>query len=68
MSFPLQEFEVSFELDAPAELLIVCESRQEAERWTLYDLKTWDGYAAALVVERNDHSISHTQWTYTQFS
>ncbi len=67
MSFPLREVEVSFEPDVPAQLVTVYGSRQEAEGWTLHDIKTWDGYSAALVVEGEDHSISHKQWKYTQF-
>jgi 4'-phosphopantetheinyl transferase len=67
LSFPLQEFEVSFEPDVPAQLLTVRGSSEEANRWTMHDLKTWDGYAAALVVEGKDHSISHKRWTYAQF-
>ncbi len=67
LSFPLREVEVSLEMDVPAQFITILGSRQEAERWTLHNLKTWDGYAAALGVEGSDHSISHKQWTYTRF-
>lgn len=67
LTFPLREFEVSFEPGYPAELLSVSGSRDLARRWSMHDLKTWDGYAAALVVDGNDYSISHKQWMYTKF-
>ncbi len=67
LSFPLQEIEVSLRPAEPAQLLTLYGSREEARRWALHDVKTWDGYAAALVVEGNDHTISHKQWTYKQF-
>lgn len=65
LTFPLQDFEVSLEPGVPAQLLAVRGSSEEANRWTMHDLKTWDGYAAALVVEGKDHSISNKQWSYT---
>jgi 4'-phosphopantetheinyl transferase len=64
MSFPLQEFEVSLEPDMPAQLLTIHGSREQANHWSMHDLKTRDGYAAALVVEGKDHSISNKHWTY----
>jgi 4'-phosphopantetheinyl transferase len=67
IAFPLREVEVSLEPDVPARLVTIHGSLQEADRWTLHDIKTWDGYAAALVVEGKDHSISHRQWKYTRF-
>ncbi len=67
LSFPLQEIEVSLRQYEPAQLWALHGSREEAKRWSLHDVKTWDGYAAALVVEGNDHTISHKQWTYKQF-
>jgi 4'-phosphopantetheinyl transferase len=66
LTFPLQEFEVSLEPGVPAQLLAVRGSSEEANRWTMHDLKTRDGYAAALVVEGKEHSISHKQWSYTE--
>jgi 4'-phosphopantetheinyl transferase len=67
LSFPLRVFEVSFEPDRPAELITVHGGTDEARNWAMHDLKTRDGYTAAVVVEGSDHSISHKQWTYTQF-
>ncbi len=67
VSFPLQDFEVSFEPDMPAQLLTVHGSYEQANLWTMHDLKAQDGYAAALVVEGKDHSISHKQWTDFSF-
>lgn len=65
--FSRQDFEVSLEPDFPAELLTVAGSRELAARWSMHDIKTWDGYAAALVVEGHDYSISHKQWAYSHF-
>jgi 4'-phosphopantetheinyl transferase len=62
--FPLHEFEVSFEPYYPAELLSVAGSRERAKRWSMHDIKTCEGYAAALVVDGNDYAISHKQWTF----
>jgi 4'-phosphopantetheinyl transferase len=63
MSFPLQEFEVSLEPDRPAELLSIQGSVEKANHWAMHDLKTRDGYTAALVVQGKDHLISNKQWT-----
>jgi 4'-phosphopantetheinyl transferase len=63
LSFPLQDFDVSLEPDMPAQLLMVHGSGEDAYHWSMHDLKTQDGYAAALVVEGSDHSISQKQWT-----
>lgn len=61
----LREVEVSFEPNLSAELLTVAASREMAKMWSMHDIKTWEGYCAALVVEGNDYSISNKQWTYT---
>jgi 4'-phosphopantetheinyl transferase len=62
LSFPLQKLEISFEPDLPARLLSVADSVEQTNKWSMHDIKSWDGYAAALVVEGNDYSISHKQW------
>ena len=62
LSFPLSQFEVSFVPNDLAELVSVQGSREKASLWTMHDLKTRDGYAAALVVDGKDHSLSHKQW------
>ena len=67
MSLPMREIEVSLEAHRPAQLLSIQGSLEQANLWTMHDLKTWDGYAAALVVEGRDHTISHKQWTYARF-
>jgi 4'-phosphopantetheinyl transferase len=66
LSFPLKELEVTFTPGKPAGIINLHGSPEHAEHWSIYDLKTWDGYAAALVVEGQDHSLTHKQWTYTQ--
>ena len=65
--FPPQSVEVSFEPGYSARILRLAGSEEEAKQWSMHDIKTWDGYAAALVVEGNDYSISHKQWTYSNF-
>lgn len=65
--FPPQAVEVSFEPGFSARVLSIDGKEQEAKQWSMHDIKTWDGYAAALVVEGNDYSISHKQWTYPDF-
>jgi 4'-phosphopantetheinyl transferase len=65
-NFPLHEFDVSFQPDVPAKLITVQGSREKANNWTMHDLRTQAGYSAAIVIEGNDHSISHKQWIYNQ--
>jgi len=65
--FPPQEVEVSFEQGSPASLFSVAGSIEEAKKWSMHDIKTLDGYVAALAVEGNDYSISHKQWTYPNY-
>jgi len=67
VSCPLQEFEVSLEPGAPAELLAVRGSKEQAQKWSMHDLRIQDGYAASLVVEGDGYSISHKQWAYSNF-
>ena len=49
--FSPQDVEISFETSLPAALLRISGSIEEAKRWSMHDIKTWDGYAAAVVVE-----------------
>jgi 4'-phosphopantetheinyl transferase len=66
--FPPQNFDVSFEPNLPAQFLSVDGSFEQAKKWSMHDIETREGYAAALVVEGNDYSISHKQWKYTQLN
>ena len=52
LSLPLQQFDVSFGADQPAQLLATRPDPIEAQRWHMYNLSVDKGYAAALVVER----------------
>jgi 4'-phosphopantetheinyl transferase len=67
VTYPLHEFEVSLEPGAPAQLLSVHGSHEEAAKWSMHDLRTQDGYAASLVVEGEGYSITHKQWAYSNF-
>jgi 4'-phosphopantetheinyl transferase len=66
LSFPLQDFEVSFEPGERAELVSIQGSLEKASQWAMHDLKASDGYAAALVVEGKEHSITQKQWAYSE--
>ncbi len=66
LSFPLKDLEVTFVPEEPVGILSLHGGQEQAEHWAMYDLKTWEGYAAALVVEGQDHSLTHKQWIYTQ--
>ena len=51
LSFPLDQFDVSFAPDAPAALLANRRDRGEVSRWSFQALSPAPGYAAALAVE-----------------
>ncbi len=51
LSFPLDQFTVSFLPGEPPRLLTVKNNPSEVERWTLFHLEPSPGYAAALAVE-----------------
>jgi 4'-phosphopantetheinyl transferase len=51
LSIPLDTFEVSLAPGAPAALLATHDDRDEAARWTLFDLDPGPGFAGALAVE-----------------
>ena len=60
LAIPLDAFEVTVAPGAPAALL-PCRVR-DAQRWTLCDLATAKGYAAALAVEGSAASLSLWHW------
>lgn len=62
LSFPLDEFDVSLQPDAPAVLLGVRGDVREAARWSLRALDVEPGYAAALAVEGNGWRLRTLQW------
>jgi 4'-phosphopantetheinyl transferase len=53
LSFPLDQFDVSFAPDAPPALLGNRRDANEVSRWSFEELSPADGYAAALTVEGN---------------
>jgi 4'-phosphopantetheinyl transferase len=53
VSFPLDQFDVSFAPDAPPALLGNRRDPAEVSRWSFEELAPADGYAAALTVEGN---------------
>jgi len=63
LHFPLDEFEVALASGDPPTLRRVGGSPDEAARWTLYELHSWPGYAAALAVEGHDVRITCRDWS-----
>jgi 4'-phosphopantetheinyl transferase len=62
LSFPLEEFDVSLQPDAPAALLRVRGDVREAGRWSLRAMDVEPGYAAALAVEGSGWRLRTLQW------
>lgn len=62
LSFPLEEFDVSLQPDAPAALLCVRGDAGEAGRWSLRALDVEPGYAAALAVEGRGWLLRSWRW------
>ena len=62
LSFPLAEFDVSLQRDAPAALLHVRGDAREAGRWSLRALDVGPDYAAALAVEGSGWRLRTWQW------
>ena len=62
MSFPLDQFDVSLRPDEPARLLRVFGSEEKARRWSMFGWQPSEEYAAAVVVEGTDCSVTYRQW------
>jgi 4'-phosphopantetheinyl transferase len=62
LSFPLEEFDVSLDPDAPATLLRVRGDVREAGRWSLRALDVEPGYAATLAVEGSGWRLHTLRW------
>jgi 4'-phosphopantetheinyl transferase len=62
LSLPLHSFSVAFTADEPPALLRVADDRAAPKRWTMIDLPTCDGYAAATTFEGRDLKIAQFQW------
>lgn len=62
LSYPLDAFDVSFELGAPARLEQIQGSVQEAQMWTLRDLSMPEGYLAAVALPANPAEPTPIRW------
>jgi 4'-phosphopantetheinyl transferase len=62
LSIPLDQFEVSLEPDAEAELLATQDDPQEVSRWSLYNIEPGQDYLGALAVEGRPAQIQY--WDY----
>jgi 4'-phosphopantetheinyl transferase len=62
LSLPLDSFDVSVAPGEPAALLRTRDDACEASRWTLRELSTEPGYAAALAVEGRDWRLRCWRW------
>jgi 4'-phosphopantetheinyl transferase len=67
-SYPLQNFDVSLKPGQPARLLSLGGGEIETARWSMSALQPCAGYAAAVVVEGINFSISHYEWAFTSTS
>ena len=64
ISFPLQQFDVTLIPGEPARLLAVDGSQEKAKRWSMHNLTIAEGYAAALIVEGRDCTLTKHKWEY----
>ncbi len=64
LSLPLDSFEVAFGPGVEPSLLRVETSPEEAARWSMYNIRAAEGYAAAILVEGKDHKIEYREWNW----
>jgi 4'-phosphopantetheinyl transferase len=62
LSHPLDCFSVSLAPGEPARLISTDKDRLEAARWSIVDLKPFQGYAAALAIWASDPEIQCWDW------
>jgi 4'-phosphopantetheinyl transferase len=62
MTFPLEDFDVSFAPGEPPALVSVHGSAVEAERWTLHELNAPPDYAATLAIEGRVRQVMQKTW------
>lgn len=62
LSHPLDSFAVSLAPGEPARLLSTDRDRREALRWSLFDINSLHGFAAALAVEGGGLRIRYYKW------
>jgi 4'-phosphopantetheinyl transferase len=62
LSVPLDSFGMAFGQGVPPALLWVELAPQEVSRWSVYDVAVPQGYAAALVIEGQEHRLRQWPW------
>lgn len=62
LSHPLNSFSVSLAPGEPARLISTDTDRLEAARWSIVDLRPFEGYAAALAIRGSDPEIQCWDW------
>ena len=62
LSLPLESFDVSFGPGVSPALLRADLCPADLQRWKMYDLVVPAGYAAALVIEGEQHKLSEKSW------
>jgi len=62
LSIPLDSFDVAFGPGVPPALLRIGDSLDEVSRWSMYDIPAHPGYAAAVVVEGQEHELRLHEW------
>ena len=63
LSHPLDSFAVSLAPAEPACLISTDEDPSEADRWTIINLKPFQGYAAALAVRGSTPEVRRWEWS-----
>lgn len=67
LSVPLDSFDVAFGPGESARLLRVDGAPEELSRWSMYDVPVRQGYAAAVVVEGQQHRLEQREWDWNSF-
>jgi len=62
LSFPLDQFEVSFAADEPVSLLETKWDETEKNQWTILDIPLENDYKGALAVKAKGQSIEYFDW------
>jgi 4'-phosphopantetheinyl transferase len=62
LAFPLDGFDVTLAPNEPARLLRIAGKDGEASRWSLQDLRSNSGFAAALAVRGKTGNVTYRRW------
>jgi 4'-phosphopantetheinyl transferase len=68
LSLPLASFDVAFGPQVTPALLRVDSCSHELSRWRLYDIPAGPGYAAAIVVEGQEHRLQNKTWEWAKLT